>query len=158
MADAAETVIASDFTKGLEYFDAVRAKYRDEPWYKDLHGNFTFRVLPYTGAELREKGQNSGSVAQLLYDPMRTLRALDVPQLWILGEDDILAPSAATSRRLKSLIADGKPITIALAYLLKTLVYRKRPSGFWARDQQAQARRIALNKTVMTPSTQTPGH
>ena len=114
VADAAETVIASDFTKGLEYFDAVRAKYRDESWYKDLHGNFTFRVLPYTGAELREKGKNSGSVAQLLYDPMRTLRALDVPQLWILGEDDILAPSAATSRRLKSLIADGKPITIAL--------------------------------------------
>jgi uncharacterized protein len=114
VAGAAEAVIASDFTKGLEYFDAVRTRYRDEPWYKDLHGNFTFRVLPYTAAELREKGKNFGGVAQLLYDPMPTLRALEVPQLWILGEDDIPAPSAETSRRLNSLIADGKPITLAL--------------------------------------------
>jgi uncharacterized protein len=35
-------------------------------------------------------------------------------QLWILGEDDLEAPSAETSRRIKVLIAEGKPITLAL--------------------------------------------
>jgi hypothetical protein len=34
--------------------------------------------------------------------------------LWILGEDDLEAPSAETSRRIKTLIAEGKPITLAL--------------------------------------------
>jgi hypothetical protein len=45
---------------------------------------------------------------------MPTLRAVDTPQLWILGEDDLEAPSAETSRRIKLLIAEGKPITLAL--------------------------------------------
>ena len=36
------------------------------------------------------------------------------PQLWILGEDDLEAPSAETSRRIKTLIVEGKPITLAL--------------------------------------------
>src|SRR5262249_25583431 len=35
-------------------------------------------------------------------------------QLWILGEDDLEAPSAETSRRIKMLIGEGKPITLAL--------------------------------------------
>jgi len=34
--------------------------------------------------------------------------------LWILGDDDLEAPSAETSRRIKSLGAEGRPITLAL--------------------------------------------
>jgi dienelactone hydrolase len=45
---------------------------------------------------------------------MPTLRAVNTPQLWILGEDDLEAPSAETSRRIKTLIAEGRPITLAL--------------------------------------------
>ncbi len=45
---------------------------------------------------------------------MPTLRAVKTPQLWILGEDDLEAPSAETSRRIKTLIQEGKPITLAL--------------------------------------------
>ena len=45
---------------------------------------------------------------------MPTLRAVEAPQLWILGEDDLEAPSAETSRRIKMLITEGKPITLAL--------------------------------------------
>ena len=39
---------------------------------------------------------------------------MKAPQLWILGEDDLEAPSAETSRRIKTLIVEGKPITLAL--------------------------------------------
>jgi hypothetical protein len=45
---------------------------------------------------------------------MPTLRTVKAPQLWVLGEDDLEAPSAETSGRIKMLIAEGKPITLAL--------------------------------------------
>jgi len=114
VASAAEAVFESGFTKGFERFDVVRAKYRNEPWYKDLHGNYTHFILPYTGAEAREKFKDSLPGTPFLYDPMPTLRAVKTPQLWILGEDDLEAPSAETSRRIKTLIVEGKPITLAL--------------------------------------------
>ena len=115
VADAAERVIESEFTGGFEHFDAVREKYRNEPWYKDVHGNYTHFLLPYTAEQLRgEVGKQYIFGTPFRYDPMPTLRAVEAPQLWILGEDDFEAPSAETSRRLKSLIAEGRPITLAL--------------------------------------------
>ena len=114
VASAAEEVFESSFTKGFERFDAVRAKYRNEPWYKDIHGNYTHFILPYTAAEIREKGKDFIWGTPFRYDPMPTLRAVEAPQLWILGEDDLEAPSAETSRRIKTLIAEGKPMTLAL--------------------------------------------
>jgi hypothetical protein len=114
VADAAEAVISSSFKQGFERFDAVRAKYRDEPWYKDVHGNFTFMLLPYTADQLREQGQQYVFGTPWHYDPMPTLSAVRAPQLWALGEDDLQSPSAETSRRLKSLIDAGHPITLAL--------------------------------------------
>ena len=117
VASAAEAVFESGFTKGFERFDAVRAKYRDEPWYKDLHGNYTHFILPYTAAELREQRDQGKAFifgTPFRYDPMPTVRAVKAPQLWILGEDDLEAPSVETGRRIKLLIAEGKPITLAL--------------------------------------------
>jgi uncharacterized protein len=114
VASAAEALFESGFTKGFERFDAVRAKYRNEPWYKDLHGNYTHFILPYTEAEIREKGKEFIFGTPFRYDPMPTLRIVQAPQLWILGEDDFEAPSAETSRRIKILIQEGKPITLAV--------------------------------------------
>jgi uncharacterized protein len=114
VASAAEAVFESGFTKGFERFDAVRAKYRNESWYKDLHGNYTHFILPYTGGDLREKGKDFAFGTPFRYDPMPTLRAVKASQLWILGEDDLEAPSVETSRRIKTLIAEGKPITLAV--------------------------------------------
>jgi uncharacterized protein len=45
---------------------------------------------------------------------MPTLRASTTPQLWVLGADDLEAPSAETSRRIKSLIGEGRPFTVAI--------------------------------------------
>jgi pimeloyl-ACP methyl ester carboxylesterase len=117
VASAAEAVFESGFTKGFERFDALRAKYCNEPWYKDLHGNYTYFILPYTATELREQREQGKAFVfgtPFRYDPMPTLRAVEAPQLWILGEDDLEAPSAETSRRIKTLIVEGKPITLSL--------------------------------------------
>ena len=114
IASAAEAVFESNFTKDFERLDAVRAKYRNEPWYKDVHGNYTHFILPYTAAEARKKFKDSLPGTPFRYDPMPALRAVKAPQLWVLGEDDLEAPSAETSRRIKTLIAEGKPITLAV--------------------------------------------
>jgi hypothetical protein len=42
------------------------------------------------------------------------LHASTTPQLWILGSDDLDAPSAETAARIKSLIAAGKNYTLAV--------------------------------------------
>jgi pimeloyl-ACP methyl ester carboxylesterase len=114
VASAAEALFESGFTKGFENFDAVRAKYCHEPWYKDLHGNYTHFILPYTASEIPEKGKDLIFGTPFRYDPMPTLSAVKAPQLWILGQDDLEAPSAETSRRIKTLIGEGKPITLAI--------------------------------------------
>ncbi len=116
VARAAETVAESRFTSGFAKFDALRAKYKSEPWYKDLHGNFTFFLLPLTDAQLRAPNilKQLSAATPFRYDPMPTLRASTTPQLWVLGADDLEAPSAETNRRIKSLIGEGRPFTVAV--------------------------------------------
>ena len=112
---AAEQVFASGFTQGLDRFDAIRAKYRHESWYKDVHGNYTWFILPMTRQDILTKAAPAFRFGTPFhYDPMPTLSAATVPQLWVLGGMDLEAPSAETSRRLSGLIADGHPITLAL--------------------------------------------
>ena len=95
-------------------FDAVRAKYRGEPWFKDLHGNFMHFVLPLGKEQLKVFAAAHDWHTPVHYEPMPTLQASTTPQLWILGSDDLDAPSAETSRRITSLIDAGKNFTLAL--------------------------------------------
>jgi hypothetical protein len=71
-------------------------------------------VLEMPHDELREKGPTFLPGIDPYYDPMPVLRNLATPQLWILGEDDIDAPSAETARRLKALAVEGRPIATAM--------------------------------------------
>ena len=114
VARAAEQVIASGFTRGFGELDAERAKYRAASWYKDLHGNFTYMLLPYDEAHLRELGSQFRWGTPFHYEPMPTLAADTTPQLWILGTEDYEAPSMETSRRIGSLIAKRLPFTLAV--------------------------------------------
>ena len=114
VARAAETIFASGFTEGFAEFDALRAKYKATPWYKDLHGNYTHFFLPHSESELREMAAQFQWGTPFHYDPMPTLRSDTTPQLWILGGEDYESPSAETSRRIKSLIADDLPFTLAV--------------------------------------------
>ena len=91
-----------------------RSLYRGEPWYKDLRGNMTRMLLPFSEQELRQKGPAYRFGTPWHYDAMPVLRAAKAPELWILGEDDLDAPSAETGRRLRALAAQGRPITLAM--------------------------------------------
>ncbi len=114
IADATAQIIRSDFRNGHDRLAALRQQYGNEPWFKHVHGDVTFFLLETPEAQLREKGPVLLAGIAADYDPMPVLRHLDVPQLWILGGEDTDAPSAETARRLRELIARGKPITLAV--------------------------------------------
>jgi pimeloyl-ACP methyl ester carboxylesterase len=111
VADATAAVLLSDFREGYDKVAAVRARYGSEPWFKYVHGDVSFVILEKTEAELRAVGPTLLPGVPLQYDPTPVLRNLATPQLWILGKDDVEAPSAETARRLKALAGAGQPIT-----------------------------------------------
>jgi pimeloyl-ACP methyl ester carboxylesterase len=120
VAHAAEALAADAMAgraiqeKDYAAFDAVRTKYKNEPWFKDVHGNFTYFLLPLNEEQLKAFAAGHAWHTPVRYEPMPTLRASTTPQLWILGSDDLQAPSAETSRRITSLIDAGKDFTLAI--------------------------------------------
>jgi hypothetical protein len=111
---AAEGLFMDDFKGSYKDFDAMRAKYGKAPWYKDVQGDFSGLILPHTDAELRAMAKDFDWHTPFYYDPMPVLRSGKTPQLWILGGEDFSAPSEETGMRIKSLITDGKPFTLAV--------------------------------------------
>ena len=114
LARAGERVVETGGKDGYAAFDALRRKYRSEPWYKDVHGDFLLFVLPLNKTQIDEQAKKLLFHTPFRYEPMPALRASHTPQLWVLGSDDLDAPSAETARRIKSLIADGKDFTLAV--------------------------------------------
>jgi dienelactone hydrolase len=113
LASAGEHVIATQGRDGYAQFDALRQKYKSEPWYPYVHGDYLFMAMPLDQKQIIETFKPFAATP-FHYDPMPALRAGATPQLWILGGDDLDAPSAETSRRIKSLIAAGKDYTLAV--------------------------------------------
>ena len=114
LARAGERVVETGGKEGYDAFDALRRKYHTEPWYKDVHGDFLFFVLPLNKAQIDQQARKLLFHTPFRYEPMPALRASTAPQLWILGSDDLEAPSAETAARIKSLIGDGKNYTLAV--------------------------------------------
>jgi uncharacterized protein len=111
---AAQAIVRSRFQAGFDALRAVKAKYKDRPWFQFVRGNITGFVLETSEADLREKGPRLFAGIMPDYDPMPVLRKLKVPQLWILGGDDIDAPYLETYRRLLALRKRGQPISVAV--------------------------------------------
>jgi pimeloyl-ACP methyl ester carboxylesterase len=79
-----------------------------------VHGNFLYLMLPLSEAELRASKDQFLVGTPWRRDPMPMLATAKTPQLWILGNDDLKAPSVETSRRITRLAQQGKPFTLAL--------------------------------------------
>ncbi len=115
LARAGEHVVETGGKAGYETFDALRRKYESEPWYKDVHGDFLFFIMPLNQKQVIDAIAEFGlQSTPFRYEPMPALRASTTPQLWVLCGDDLEAPSAETAKRIKSLIADGKGYTLAV--------------------------------------------
>jgi pimeloyl-ACP methyl ester carboxylesterase len=114
IAKAGERILLSGFTEGFSEFDIVRARYRNEPWYKDVHGNYLYLMMPLTGDRLKTRENSFKLGTPWLYDPLPVLAASKTPQLWLLAEDDIKTPSAETARLVGGLRDNGLPFTLKL--------------------------------------------
>ena len=114
VADASAAIVLSNFREGYAQLDALKKKYSGEPWFKHVHGNVTFYLLGTPERVIREQGPLLLAGVPAQYDPMPVLRNLDIPQLWILGEQDTDAPIGETRRRLSQLKSQGRPITVAI--------------------------------------------
>lgn len=115
LARAGERVIETGAKEGYAEFDTLRQRDKKEPWFKDVHGDFLFFILSLDKAQIVDALTHEFNfVVPFRYEPMPTLRASTTPQLWILGSDDLEAPSDETARRIRSLITAGKPDTLAV--------------------------------------------
>ena len=114
VADAAGEVMASHFTSGYEQLAAVKQRFAKEPWLHSIEGEFTGPVLAENEADLRRTGAPRYDNLNIVwrYDAVAAIRALDIPQLWVLAGDDREAPNAITRERLSELKKQGKPIDL----------------------------------------------
>ena len=109
-------VVASGFVTGFDDLEAVKEKFGGEPWFDDIEGEFTGTVLRASGTELASgsPGEFRDLEVPWRYDAEGALRALDIPQLWVIAGEDTVAPGLLTQRRLAGLQAEGYPIATAL--------------------------------------------
>ncbi|MEP6503725.1 MAG: alpha/beta hydrolase [Betaproteobacteria bacterium] len=114
LVDAVDALAMTPTPEVFDRFAAVRDPLRDEPWFRDVRGDFAWALLNLKKAELAPLAKLFDFGTPWLYDPMATLASVKSPQLWILGSDDLDAPSAETARRLAFLRTAGRPIATAM--------------------------------------------
>ncbi|WP_221937248.1 alpha/beta hydrolase family protein [Novosphingobium aerophilum] len=141
---AVETLVDSNFQTGYEQLEQVRARYRNEPWFGYVRGSFVGMILDMSPDQLRHEASALAPNISLYYDPMPVLRNLDVPQLWLLASDDVIAPSAETASRLAKLKQTGRPIT--------TVVFAGADHGMYRYELAPDGSRVSTR----TPETYFP--
>jgi pimeloyl-ACP methyl ester carboxylesterase len=114
LTDATGAIVASGFESGWEALAEVKQRYRREAWFALIRGEYTGDLLRWPGwiarifAPLYDRGTTWS------YEPMPTLAALEMPQLWILAGDDHEAPSATTLALLRELQADNPDLDVVV--------------------------------------------
>lgn len=112
VAEAANGVLGAHFRGGFERLDAVKARYSGRPWFKEIGGQFTGQLVKYPSWMLRLVGPFVDVGTPADYDAVSVLKRVKTPTLWVLADDDTLAPNLTTRMRLATLIANGAPITV----------------------------------------------
>jgi uncharacterized protein len=116
VADATAQIVLSGFKSGYARLATLKKRYGKEPWFAQLHGEYTGELVKADERELRREGKSKYDNLNVpwQYEPLATVAALSVPQLWILGGEDADAPSDETIAALHGLQAQGRPIDVVV--------------------------------------------
>jgi pimeloyl-ACP methyl ester carboxylesterase len=122
-ADRINVVIEDIVDRGIDRWselDAMLDAARSEPWFEAVRGSdsilgyVTDTKLPLWALRVlrwwRFEAQAGPPFIDRLYDPMDTMRQLDVPSCWLLADRDVSAPTEWTVAALDQLRAEGKPV------------------------------------------------
>ncbi|HEY0506155.1 MAG TPA: alpha/beta hydrolase [Lysobacter sp.] len=112
VTDATGVVMASHFKQGYERVAELKAKYGNEPWWKDMKGEFTGDIIRHPAIALRVIGPLRDEGTTWDYDSMPVLRAVKPPLLWILAGADAEAPPEETRRRLLAVARDNPHVSV----------------------------------------------
>lgn len=110
LTDVTGLIASSSGQRGWTELAAVRKKYETQPWWKAVKGEYSGLVATHTREQVMAEFKKYDYEVSWDYDPMPVLRTLKTPQLWVLGGDDIEAPSEETQKRLTALGRAGRPI------------------------------------------------
>jgi pimeloyl-ACP methyl ester carboxylesterase len=110
LTDATASVARSNFASHLDELNRVRTKFRSEPWFSKIDGQYSGELLQGKIEQAREESPN----VQWDYPAADVLRKLTIPQLWVMAEDDSVAPSAPSIARLKALKKGGADVRIVV--------------------------------------------
>ena len=114
MGAAASDLVASKFGgQEMAAWDALRAKYQSEPWYKDLEGEFTGMLAPHAAPAAK-----AAALAHPIFeanttwrhDSLGVLRRVKAPVLWIIAGLDTVAPPEQTEKDLAELMKEGRDV------------------------------------------------
>jgi pimeloyl-ACP methyl ester carboxylesterase len=135
LTDVTARLAVSNYTDGLDELDTLRDRFRHEPWYRSVRGGFTGVILGKSSEQLRTQGIPMFDRLNIDWslDPLEVVRAVNVPQLWILAQDDREAPYEKTRTRLQSLQSAGKAITV--------YVFPDTDHGMWEYQTKDDGRR-----------------
>jgi uncharacterized protein len=115
VTDATGAVMIHGVESGLDRLRTVRRAHGDEPWFDEIEGEFTGRILALSEAELRASSDTLNRLdIEYDYDSMAVLGNLSVPLLWIAAGEDRVAPPEITLQRLDWLRDEGQPIEVAV--------------------------------------------
>ncbi|WP_419319644.1 alpha/beta hydrolase family protein [Caulobacter sp. ErkDOM-E] len=101
---ATEQVVRSNFSQGFEALDALKSKYREEPWLAAIQPrSYTGILLRMPTAEVRQFGPTLSQGLTFNYEPRPIIETIKSRQLWLLGGQDPQTPSAGTIQVLQDI-------------------------------------------------------
>jgi pimeloyl-ACP methyl ester carboxylesterase len=105
ITDASTRIVKSGWVNGWTEFDALRAKYANEPWLKVVEqvNGFTGVMLETPSEKIREMGPQLDKHISFNYDPRPVIETIAPRQLWVLGGSDHTAPAARTIEILQEI-------------------------------------------------------
>lgn len=109
---ATTRVFVSRFTEGLDEVERLQSAYGNEPWFKDIGGDYSTLLMTTPAGELMKWKEYFNHPYDIEYDTLPAISSIKVPQLWVLAADDTEAPIDGTLTRLQELKAKGVPLEI----------------------------------------------